>query len=72
MKRLTGGDAIRARYLGRDSVTFEPSHTAILVTNHLPKVSGDDDAVWRRVRVVPFDVVIPEADRDVQLGAART
>ncbi|OBB10780.1 hypothetical protein A5731_22650 [Mycolicibacterium conceptionense] len=64
MKRLTGGDTIKARFMRQDFVEFEPSHTAILVTNHLPTVSGDDPAVWRRIRVVPFDVVIPEAQRD--------
>ena len=37
------------------------------VTNHLPKVSGDDPAVWRRLRVVPCDVVIPPEDRDPHL-----
>ena len=49
-------------------MTFRPSHTPLFVTNHLPKVSGDDDAIWRRLRVVPFDVVIPEDEQDVSLG----
>lgn len=64
MKRLTGGDRIKARYMRCDFVEFDPSHTPILVTNHLPQVSGDDPAVWRRIRVVEFGVVIPEKDRD--------
>jgi putative DNA primase/helicase len=67
MKRLTGGDTIKARHMHRDLVEFTPSHTAFLVTNHLPKVSGDDPAVWRRLRVIPFDVVIPPEDRDPHL-----
>jgi putative DNA primase/helicase len=67
MKRLTGGDPITARHMRQNFVTFTPSHTAILVTNHLPKVSGDDPAIWRRLRVVPFDVVIPEHERDAHL-----
>ncbi|MCX2712051.1 DNA primase family protein [Mycolicibacterium sp. J2] len=67
MKRLTGGDTIRARRMRQDFIEFEPSHTPILVTNHLPAVSGDDPAVWRRIRVVPFDVVIPEGQRDGHL-----
>src|SRR5262249_33336795 len=67
MKRLTGGDTIRARRMRQDFVEFEPSHLAVLVTNCLPKVRGDDPAVWRRIRVVPFNVVIPEADRDAEL-----
>ncbi|HEY3713870.1 MAG TPA: phage/plasmid primase, P4 family [Jatrophihabitantaceae bacterium] len=67
MKRLTGGDPIRARRMRQDFVQFDPSHTAALVTNHLPKVSGDDPAIWRRLRVVPFGVVIPEDEQDVHL-----
>ncbi|NTY57947.1 DNA primase family protein [Mycolicibacterium sphagni] len=67
MKRLTGGDRIKARLMHRDFVEFTPSHTAFLVTNHLPKVSGDDPAVWRRLRVVPFEVVIPPEERDPHL-----
>lgn len=67
LKRLTGGDTIRARRMRQDFVEFPPSHTAVLVTNHLPKVSGDDPAVWRRLRVVPFDVVIPDDEQDREL-----
>jgi putative DNA primase/helicase len=69
MKRLTGGDTIRARRMRQDFVEFTPSHTPLLITNHLPKVSGDDAAVWRRLRVVPFDVVIPEDEQDRALDA---
>lgn len=62
VKRLTGGDAIRARRMRADFVQFDPSHTAVLVTNHKPQVPGDDPALWRRLRVVPFDVVVPKPD----------
>jgi len=68
VKRLTGGDKIRARRMRQDFVEFEPSHTAALVTNHLPRVSGDDPAIWARLRVVPFDVVIPTAEQDPHRG----
>jgi putative DNA primase/helicase len=56
MKVITGGDAITARPLYGKPVSFQPSHLAIMVTNHLPRVSGDDAAIWRRLRVVPFNV----------------
>jgi putative DNA primase/helicase len=69
MKRLTGGDTIRARRMRQDFVEFTPSHTPLLITNHLPKVSGDDPAIWRRIRVVPFDVVIPDDEQDKTLDA---
>ncbi|MEV6726865.1 phage/plasmid primase, P4 family [Streptomyces xanthochromogenes] len=64
MKRLVGGDPIEANLMHKNPITFDPSHTLIMLTNHLPIVSGDDPAVWRRILVVPFDVVIPEAERD--------
>lgn len=67
MKRLVGGDPIQANKMRQDPITFDPSHTLIMCTNHLPKVSGDDPAVWARILVVPFDVVIPEAERDGRL-----
>jgi len=68
VKRLTGGDTIKARRMRQDFVQFTPSHTAVLVTNHLPKVSGDDPALWARLRVIPFHVVIPKAEQDTHLG----
>ena len=67
VKRLTGGDKIKARRMRQDFVEFDPSHTAALVTNHLPKVSGDDPALWARLRVIPFEVVIPSEEQDTHL-----
>ncbi len=64
MKRLVGGDPIEANLMHRNPITFDPSHTLVMLTNFLPQVSGDDPAVWRRILVVPFDVTIPEAERD--------
>lgn len=68
VKRLTGGDEIKVRRMRQDFVAFTPSHTATLVTNHLPRVSGDDPALWARLRVVPFDEVIPKDEQDPHLG----
>ena len=68
LKRLTGGDLINARALFQEPVTFRPSHLPLFVTNHLPKACGDDEAVWARLRVVPFDVVIPEQEQDPHLA----
>lgn len=69
VKRLTGGDTIKARYMRQDFVQFAPSHTAVLVTNHLPKVAGGGDpALWARMRVIPFEVRIPDDEQDSHLG----
>jgi len=67
MKRLVGGDPIEANLMHKNPITFDPSHLLVMMTNHLPAVSGDDPAVWRRIAVVPFDVVIPVEERDAGL-----
>ncbi|MGW9415160.1 DNA primase family protein [Arthrobacter cupressi] len=67
MKRLTGGDMVRARRMRQDNVAFLPSHTLAMVANHLPKTSGNDEALWKRLKVVPFEVVIPAAEQDPRL-----
>lgn len=67
VKRLVDGTPIKARKMRENNITIIPSHTLIMATNKLPEVSGDDPAIWRRILVVPFDVVIPKEKRDVQL-----
>jgi putative DNA primase/helicase len=68
VKRLTGGDRIKARRMREDFWSFDPSHTFWMLTNHKPIVGGDDEGIWRRLRLVPWDVVIPPAERDPDLG----
>lgn len=67
VKRLTGGDPIEANLMREDPIQFEPYHSLTLMTNHLPEVSGTDPALWERIRRVQFGVVIPAAERDVDL-----
>src|SRR5258707_1175137 len=68
VKRLTGGDRLKARRMREDFWSFEPSHTFIMLTNHKPVISGSDEGIWRRIRLVPWDVVIPPEERDEELG----
>jgi putative DNA primase/helicase len=68
VKRLTGGDRLKARRMREDFWSFEPSHTFVMLTNHKPLVSGTDEGIWRRIRLVPWPVVIPAAERDEDLG----
>src|SRR5262249_21283627 len=48
VKTLTGGDRIRARRMREDPWEFSPCHKVFLQTNHLPRVRGNDHAIWRR------------------------
>lgn len=67
VKSITGGDAITARPLYGHPITFQPSHTVWLQTNHRPRVGDDGEAIWRRLALIPFNVVIPEPERDGRL-----
>lgn len=68
VKRLTGGDRIKARRMNQDFWSFDPSHTFLMLTNHKPLVRGTDGGIWRRLRLIPWDVVIPPQERDEGLG----
>lgn len=67
VKLLTGGEAIKARRMARDFYQFQPSHLLLLQTNHRPQVKGTDAGIWRRLRLLPFNVTVPEDRRDVKL-----
>lgn len=67
-KRLTGGDRIKVRLMRQDFWSFEPSHQFVMLTNHRPHVVGTDEGIWRRLRLVPWDVVVPAAEQDAELG----
>lgn len=67
VKALTGGDRITARRMRQDFYAFDPTHLLLLQTNHRPRVSGTDEGIWRRLRLVPFAVTIPADKRDPAL-----
>jgi len=67
VKRLSGGDQITARRMREDEWTFDPTHTMFLATNNRPVVKSTGNAIWRRLRLVPFEVSIPESEQDHML-----
>lgn len=67
VKWLTGGDKLKARFMRQDFFEFQPTHKLWLATNHKPVIRGTDIAIWRRIRLIPFNVTIPEEKRDPML-----
>ena len=67
IKQMTGGDIISARFLHQEWFDFEPTYKIFLGTNHKPVIKGTDYAIWRRIKLVPFEVTIPEQERDRDL-----
>lgn len=58
VKQLCSTDPIFAEKKFKAPFNFEPSHTLVLYTNHLPKVGASDDGTWRRLIVIPFNAKI--------------
>ena len=67
IKQATGGDRLSARFLHAEFFEFNPQFKIILSCNHKPRIIGTDNGIWRRVHMVPFDVTIPEPERDKEL-----
>jgi len=68
LKDLTGGDALTARFLHQEFFDFLPTHRLVIRGNHKPGIVGTDEGIWRRLRLLPFTVEIPVAERDDALA----
>lgn len=69
IKQMTGSDTIAARFLYCETFEFKPQFKIWLGANHRPIVRGVDEAIWRRIHLIPFNVTIPTAERDKHLEA---
>jgi putative DNA primase/helicase len=68
IKTLTGGDPISARFMRQDPFEFQPQFKLLIAGNHKPSLRSVDEAIRRRLHLVPFTVTIPEDERDEQLA----
>lgn len=69
LKDLTGGDTLTGRFLHREFFDFVPTHKIMIRGNYRPSITGTDDGIWRRLRLVPFTVSIPAEEQDRHLLA---
>jgi putative DNA primase/helicase len=67
LKQLVGSDTVVARFLHQEFFEFRPEFKLWLRANHKPPVPEQTTAFWRRMRLIPFDVKIPDAQRDNDL-----
>ena len=56
VKALTGGDKLTGRFLHAEFFQFVPTHKIIMATNNRPAIKETTDAIWSRIRMIPFDV----------------
>jgi putative DNA primase/helicase len=69
LKQVTGDEPIVARFLFKEFISFHPTFKLFLATNQLPQVNGNDPAIWRRIRTIPFTRVFTPEEQDRGLAA---
>jgi len=67
VKDWTGRDPITARHLYQEPITFMPEFKLWVYTNYKLRIRGTDNAIWRRIKLVPFEVTISEEEQDKNL-----
>ncbi|MFZ1109002.1 MAG: phage/plasmid primase, P4 family [Rhodomicrobium sp.] len=68
IKALTGGEMLPARFMRQDYFEFMPAFKLIITGNHMPSLRSVDEAIRRRMHLIPFAVTIPKGERDLELG----
>lgn len=63
IKDMTGGEKLTARFMRGEFFEFRPEFKIWFSSNHKPIIRGTDQAIWDRIRLIPFTVRIPEAER---------
>src|SRR5215472_10748343 len=67
IKSLTGGDRISARFMRQDFFEYLPEFKLIVAGNHKPGLRNVDEAMRRRLHLIPFTVTIGNQERDPDL-----
>ena len=68
IKALTGGDKIAARFMRQDFFEFTPQFKLTIAGNHRPSLTSVDEAIRRRIHLIPFTVTISPEKRNLKLG----
>jgi putative DNA primase/helicase len=63
---ITGGDMITARFMRQNFFDYRPTFKLVICGNHKPQISSVNEAMRRRLILIPFTVKIPKAERDLE------
>lgn len=67
VKQITGGEPVLARFLRQEFFEFIPEFKVFFTTNHKPVIKGVDEGIWRRIKLIPFNLQLPKEKRDLKL-----
>jgi len=68
IKNLTGGDRVTARFMRQDFFDYVPQFKLVVAGNHKPGLRSVDEAIRRRLHLIPFAVTIGDQERDPDLA----
>jgi len=67
LKDMTGGESIKADRKYEHEIEFQPTHKVWLTGNHKPVITDTTLSIWRRMKLIPFNVTIPANEIDIEL-----
>lgn len=59
---------VQARFLYGNPFSYKPKFKLIMATNHKPIIRGTDHGIWRRIKIIPHNNIIPDHKQDKMLG----
>lgn len=67
LKQMTGGEKVRASHKYEHEFEYQVTYKIWLNGNHKPEITDTTFSIWRRVKMIPFDITIPPNERDRRL-----
>ena len=63
LKAFTSGDAMQFEYKFKKAIETKPTARLILATNNRPRFLDRSNAIWERLILIPWNIVIPKEKR---------
>lgn len=67
VKKITGERKVQTKAYHKDTKEENLKFTPVMMGNHRPKIKGKDDGIWRRMRLIPYNYMVPDEKKDVYL-----
>jgi len=70
IKSMSGADRMKGRFMFKDFIEWDPTHTLWICGNDKPRITGTDRGIWRRLHLIPFTAELDGETADLDLDAS--